>query len=103
LVGVSYDPPKVLRNFAEKQGITYPLLSDEDSRVIRGYGILNREMIGGQFEGVPHPGTFLVDGDGVVVAKLFREGYRERHGPEELIQSARGARTETGGGAPGAE
>jgi len=33
---VSYDPPKVLRNFAEKQGITYPLLSDEDSRVISG-------------------------------------------------------------------
>jgi hypothetical protein len=37
---------------------------------------------------VPYPGTFLIDKDGVIRAKLFLDGYRERHATEELIKAA---------------
>ena len=38
--------------------------------------------------GVPHPGTYLVDKDGVVRAKLFLERYQERHTTHALIDAA---------------
>ncbi len=41
MAAISYDPPAVLRDFAQRSGITYPLLSDEDSVTITEYGILN--------------------------------------------------------------
>jgi peroxiredoxin len=31
----------VLKSFADRQHITYPLLSDPDSKIIRAYDILN--------------------------------------------------------------
>jgi hypothetical protein len=37
---------------------------------------------------VPYPGTILIDKDGVIRAKLFLDGYRERHPNEELIKTA---------------
>jgi peroxiredoxin len=39
--------------------------------------------------GVPNPGTFILDQEGVIRAKLFLEGYRERHTMEALINAAK--------------
>ena len=39
-------------------------------------------------DGIPYPGTILVSSDGIVRAKLFVDGYRERHSTDELIQAA---------------
>ncbi len=36
---------------------------------------------------MPYPGTFLLDSKGVIRAKLFLEGYRDRHSTEALIQA----------------
>ena len=36
IFGISYDSVEILAAFAEKRGITYPLLSDEGSQTIRG-------------------------------------------------------------------
>jgi peroxiredoxin len=82
VVGVSYDSIEVLRNFAEPAGISFPLLSDEGSKTIREFGIHFRD-------GLPHPGTYLIDEKGIVRAKFFREGYRERHDNSELIEAAK--------------
>ena len=41
LAAISYDTEAVLAEFSEKRGITFPLLSDDDSRVITEFGILN--------------------------------------------------------------
>jgi hypothetical protein len=41
VVAISYDPEVVLAEFSEGRGISFPLLSDEDSKVITEYGILN--------------------------------------------------------------
>ncbi len=68
---------EVLSGFAEKYEITYPLLSDEGSAFIRELGILN-EQAGENVFGIPHPGVYVLDAEGVVVRKTFYESYRER-------------------------
>jgi peroxiredoxin Q/BCP len=89
VVAISYDSVEVLAKFAEKQKITFPLLSDPDSKVIKDYGLLNKEAKG-KTEGIPYPGIVLIDKEGLIRAKLFFDGYRERHGPEDIIKAAAG-------------
>jgi AhpC/TSA family/Thiol:disulfide interchange protein DsbD, N-terminal len=82
----------VLREFAEKQHIPYPLLSDIDSRVIRAYGILNDRIEESDFFlwGIPYPGAYVTDENGVVTAKFFRDTYKKRDSPEALLDAALG-------------
>ena len=88
LVGISYDDTKVLKTFSDRMEIAFPLLSDLGSRTIDTYHIRN-EAARGKAEGVPNPGTFILDRDGIIRAKLFLEGYRQRHTTEALIEAAR--------------
>ena len=88
LVGISYDSVEILQRFAARRGIMFRLLSDPGSKTIDAYGIRNREATG-KAGGIPYPGTFVVDRAGVIRAKLFREGYKERHEVEELIAAAK--------------
>ena len=97
VVGVSYDSVEVLKGFADKQKITFPLLPDPDSKVIASYALRNEETAGKKMgkidlDGVPYPGTLIVDRDGVVRAKLFVDGDRERHSTDELVKAAEGLR-----------
>ncbi len=92
LYAISYDDQGVLTEFAEKQKIPFPLLSDIDSKVIREYGILNDQIEPGDayLYGIPYPGAFVTDEDGVVVAKFFHDTYKKRDSPELLIDAALG-------------
>ena len=83
------DPPDVLAGFAERHGISYPLLSDAGSGLIRELGILNEEA-SGRVEGIPHPGVFVLDTDGTVAEKHFYESYRERDTGPGLLQQVLG-------------
>ena len=76
---MSYDSVAVLKSFADRRHITFPLLSDPESKIIRAFGILNETVKPGtpQF-GIPYPGTFIVDAKGTVVSKYFEEDFRER-------------------------
>ena len=92
VVAISYDSTEVLKAFAEKQNITYPLLSDADSKTIVAYALKNPETVGKKYgkidlDGVPYPGTILVDQEGVVRAKLFVDGYKERHSVAQLLKA----------------
>ena len=87
VVGISYDNPAVLKKFSDGAKITFPLLSDPESKTIDAYHIRN-EAAKGRAEGVPNPGTFVVDREGVIRAKLFLEGYRDRHTTEALVEAA---------------
>ncbi len=94
VVGISYDSEEVLKTFADKQKITFPLLSDPDSKTIAAYALTNVEMQGKKYgkvslEGIPYPGTLLVDSKGVVQAKLFQEGYKDRHTVADLVAAAK--------------
>jgi peroxiredoxin len=88
LVGISYDEPTALKRFADQMKISFPLLSDRGSKMIDAYHIRN-EAAKGRAEGVPNPGTFILDREGIIRAKLFLEGYRERHKTEALIEAAK--------------
>jgi AhpC/TSA family/Thiol:disulfide interchange protein DsbD, N-terminal len=86
LAAISYDSPEVLAGFAERRGVTFPLLSDRDSTTIRGYGILNTTVdAGSKAAGIPFPGTFVLDHSGRVRARFFEETYRQRYTTSNIL------------------
>ncbi len=89
---ISYDDRQALACFADAYGIDYPLLSDVDSAVIRRFGILNTEIRPGDLPayGVPFPGTYVTDEDGLVIEKFFHDSYKKRDSAESLIDAALG-------------
>ena len=87
VVGISYDDTKVLKKASDRMKITFPLISDPESKTIEAYNVRN-ELAKGKAAGTPHPGTFIVDQQGVIRAKLFLEGYRVRHSTEALVKAA---------------
>ena len=87
VVGISYDSPAVLKRFSDQAKISFPLLSDPESQTIEAYHIRNAAARG-KAEGVPEPGTFILDQQGVIRAKLFLEGFRSRHTTDDLIKAA---------------
>ncbi len=79
LVAISYDAPETLKAFTASRGITFPMISDPGSAIIKRYGLLNETMDPkSKFYGVPHPGTFILDRKGVVVSRFFEQAYQER-------------------------
>ena len=104
VAAISYDSEAVLADFSRRRGITFPLLSDDDSEVITEYGILNTVAYEAQgpngddpevvadvakyvslfgaspmIAGTPFPGTFMLDRNGRVTSRFFEEFYRERN------------------------
>ena len=104
VAAISYDSEEVLADFSQRRGITFPLLSDDDSEVITEFGILNTVAYEGRgpnrddpdviadvakyvslfgaspaIAGTPYPGTFMVDRYGRVTSRFFEEFYRERN------------------------
>ena len=104
VAAISYDSEEVLSDFAQRRGISFPLLSDDDSAVITEFGILNTvaaEAVGPNKDdpavvadtrqyvsvfgasqnivGTPFPGTFMLDAQGRVTSRFFEEFYRERN------------------------
>ena len=47
ICSISYDTVDVLREFANRRGITYPMLSDPDSAIFRAFGLINEEVTDG--------------------------------------------------------
>ena len=91
LIAVSYDPIETLKQFADSRGITFPMVSDPGSAIIKRYGLLNDTMDpASRFYGVPHPGTFIVDRKGVVVSRFFEDAYQERYTTGAMLGSAGG-------------
>ena len=81
LAAISYDPIKVLADFSTRRGVTFPLLSDPGSATIKRYGIFNTTVpeSNQQTYGVPFPGTFMVNREGVVTSRFFEPAYQERN------------------------
>ncbi len=96
LAAVSYDSPALLKNFAERQKIGFPLLSDSDSKTIREFGLLNEEVPKDSFAyGVPYPGIFILDSAGMVTAKYFEADYKERDSTGLILLRQFGIEPET--------
>ena len=91
IVAISYDSTNILKRFAAKSAITYPLLSDAGSKTIDAFGIRNKEAPD-RWSGIPYPGTFVVGTNGVIRSKLFLDGYKERHAVEALVEALKKAK-----------
>jgi peroxiredoxin len=92
LYAISYDEPSALAEFARHHDITFRLLSDLGSTVIDRFGIRNHFVTEEQvpYYGIPFPGTYLIDEDGVVSAKFFHRNIAQRESAEAIIDSALG-------------
>lgn len=71
VMGISRDDPATLRRFRERDGLTYPLLSDPDHAVHDAYGAWGEKMnYGKTVEGVIRS-TIVVDAEGIVTHALY--------------------------------
>ena len=69
VLGVSPDPVASHRKFAAKQGLSFPLLSDDDHRVCEAYGVWQeKSMYGRTYWGVVRT-TYLIDPAGNVAER----------------------------------
>ena len=79
LAAISYDSPAVLTEAASRFGITFPLISDPGSAIIKRYGLLSEQYSpGDRAYGVPDPGTFVIDRTGKVTSRHFGDRYQDR-------------------------
>jgi hypothetical protein len=86
VASVSYDSVEILKSFADRVGITFPMLADPDSKIIRDFGILNESMQKGTpMYGVPYPGSYVIDARGTVQSKYFAPDYRERYTGGDIL------------------
>jgi len=80
ICAISYDSRELLAEFAQRKKISYPLLSDPESTIIRAFGILNTSIPEEDSgHGIPHPGLYRVDSRGRVQSKFFEEVYNHRY------------------------
>lgn len=72
LAAIVHAPPSLVADFARKHGVTYPVLADPDSKIIRSFGLINPAYGQGDVMfGAPYAGTLKVDKGGVVQARYF--------------------------------
>jgi hypothetical protein len=107
---VSHDPVATLAAFGKQHNITFPMLSDKGSAVIKRFGILNpvpewalgpdkddpdveaeiRKYVSvvrpnAAMVGIAFPGTFILDPQGRVKQRFFEDFYIERNTVSNLM------------------
>ena len=69
IIGVSRDSLRSHKNFCEKQGFPFPLISDPDESLCKLYDVMKlKKMYGREYMGVERS-TFLIDAKGVVAGE----------------------------------
>jgi hypothetical protein len=84
IAAISYDSPAILKEFAARHKIDFPLLADPDSKIIRSFNVFNGEAKG-MTKGMSHPGFFYIDANGVIREKYFEAKYTDRFTPNNVI------------------
>ena len=81
--GVSPDSVKSHKKFAEKYGLPFILLADEDKEVVQAYGVWGRKkMMGREYDGVFRT-SFLIGKDGII-EKVYENVKPETHAAQVL-------------------
>jgi len=66
ILGVSADSAKRQQNFKNKYELPYPLLADEDKKVIEAFGVWGpKKFMGKEYDGI-HRTTFVIDEKGIL-------------------------------------
>ncbi len=83
--GVSIDPVASHQKFISKFSLPFPLLSDEDQRIVKAYGVwVEKNMYGKKYMGTERS-TFVIDAEGNLKAIL------EKVKPDEHLDLVLGA------------
>ena len=89
IVTITYHSVATLKSVEEDQDITFTLLHDENVKHVNAFGIRNMDYEpGNRVYGIPYPGIFLVDTDGIIKYKFSEESYRERPDFEDVLKAA---------------
>jgi len=85
VVGVSPDPPDKQKRFADKYGLKFPLLADEDHKVAQAWGTWgNKTLYGRTFKGIIRS-AFVIDSAGKVAASFYKVS------PKATVEKVSGA------------
>lgn len=83
VLGVSNDSMESHKKFAEKYGLSFPLLADVDTTVSQLYGVYGeKNLYGRKYMGISRE-TFLIDKEGIV-RKIWRKVKPDDHASEVL-------------------
>ena len=66
VLGISPDSPAKLARFREKEGLTFPLLSDTGREVLQAYGAYGEKTMYGRTTVGVIRSTFIIDADGKI-------------------------------------
>jgi peroxiredoxin Q/BCP len=66
VLGISPDAPAKLAKFRDKEGLTFPLLSDQDRSVLAAYGAYGEKKLYGKAVVGVIRSTFVIDAEGKV-------------------------------------
>jgi peroxiredoxin len=87
VVAISVDPVEASRVLGEKAGLTFPLLSDPEQKVIRPYDLLHIRG-GPQGANIARPAEFLLDPTGTVRWVNLTDNATVRVRGDELVRAA---------------
>ncbi len=89
VVAMTYDSVDFLKDVELDRGVEFTLLHDEAITHVNRLGILNTDYEpGSRAYGVPYPGIFLLDTEGVIRFKFAEESYRDRPDFEGILEAA---------------
>jgi glutaredoxin-dependent peroxiredoxin len=84
VLGVSVDVPGALRAFAEKLGLTYPLLSDFSRDTVKKYGVMYDNPNDARFR-MARRAYLVIDKQGIIRYKHSMEDAGHLLDPEEIL------------------
>ncbi|WFE24122.1 thioredoxin-dependent thiol peroxidase [Solwaraspora sp. WMMD937] len=71
VVGISPDKPEKLAKFRERDGLTFPLVSDPDKTVLTAYGAYGEKQLYGRTVTGVIRSTFVIDAEGRIARALY--------------------------------
>lgn len=71
VVGLSPDSPEQLAAFRAKEGLTFPLASDQDRSVLTTYGAFGEKSLYGKVVTGVIRSTFVIDGEGRIEQAMY--------------------------------
>ena len=83
IFGISTDSLESHRAFIEKHGLPFPLLSDEEGKMVRGFGVWVEKEYGGQKTMGTERSTFVIGPDGRI-KEIFRRVKPDMHADQLL-------------------
>ncbi len=77
ILGVSADSKKRQKNFKDKYNLPFPLLADEDKKVINSFGVWGpKKFMGKEYDGI-HRTTFIIDEEGKIEGVIGKVNTKE--------------------------